>query len=488
MPKITIIKQGKKSEFIFEGTPLLSEALLAFGISQPHLCGGRGTCGKCAVTVSGQVSEENALEQAAGVRLSCQVRLLGDCEAVLNGGNEGQHVALEGEVAVSTLRPIKGRYGAAIDIGTTTLALRLYDLNLGKALSEAGGMNPQTAIAADVMGRIGAAMTGVGQQLQSMLLDALEALLHELCAKGKISFEELDVLSVTGNTTMLYLLMGKDPSKLSHAPFDADCLFGDWTELFGKRTYLARCMSAFVGGDISCAVLASGMCKGKETALLVDVGTNGEMALWHEGMLHVASTAAGPAFEGGGIHLGCGGIPGAINKVWQEGTALGITTIDNQKAVGICGSGLIDAIAALLATERIDETGYTEEELHLSDEVYLIPKDIRNVQLAKSAIAAGIKTLLHDTKASLEDIRTLYVAGGFGSRLNYKSAAAIGLFPKALLGREKICGNAALAGAGMLLLDTTLIDETEHLAKTAATTPLGGSSRFADYYMDEMMF
>ena len=149
-----------------------------------------------------------------------------------------------------------GRYGAAVDIGTTTLALRLYDLKTGEPLAKAGGINPQTAVAADVMGRIGAALDGGLTRLQRLVVDALNGLVNELCRAGKVAPEELDVLTVTGNTTMLYLLTGQNPEALSHAPFDADRLYGEWTTLLDRRAYLPRCMSAFVGADIACAVLA----------------------------------------------------------------------------------------------------------------------------------------------------------------------------------------------------------------------------------------
>src|SRR5699024_935882 len=212
---------------------------------------------------------------------------------------------------------------------------------------------------------------------------------------------------------------GRSPEPLSHAPFLADCLFDMDTTLWNRQVYLPPCMNAFVGADITCAVLASGMTRRPDTALLCDIGTNGELALWKEGHLYVTSTAAGPAFEGAGISCGCGSVPGAIDRVWVENGTIAAHTLGEQPAVGVCGSGLIDAVAAFLETEDIDETGAAElDELPLRDGVCLLPKDIRAVQLAKAAIAAGIQTLLQLAQVPESEIRQLYIAGGFGSHLN----------------------------------------------------------------------
>ena len=490
MPVLKVYEEGgRAAELTFVGAPLVAEVLAANGFYQAQPCGGRGTCGKCAVRLTGAVAPETDAERRAGTRLACQARLLGDCEAVLPEKRDMRQIETGGEARVEALRPMAGRYGAAVDIGTTTLALRLYDLKTGEPLAKAGGINPQTAVAADVMGRIGAALDGGLTRLQRLVVDALNGLVNELCRAGKVAPEELDVLTVTGNTTMLYLLTGQNPEALSHAPFDADRLYGEWTTLLDRRAYLPRCMSAFVGADIACAVLASGMCERAETALLVDVGTNGEIALWHRGKLLCSSTAAGPAFEGSGIHMGVSSVPGAIDRVWVEAGALRCHTIGDAPAVGVCGSGLVDAVAALLALGQIDETGAVEaEKLFLTPEVYLLGQDVRSVQLAKAAIAAGIRTMLETAGLTAGDVARLYIAGGFGSHLNFESATAIGLFPGEFAGRERVIGNAALAGAGMLLLDECMAERAAALAHQAEHVPLGGSSRFSEHYRDEMMF
>lgn len=489
MPKLTVRRGDATWTIPFESGQRLDEVLIAHDLAVPRPCGGRGVCGKCAVELSGQVSAPNAAERRAGRRLSCQALLMGDALAVLPDDGGMEQIALFSDAAARAVKPTVGRLGAAVDIGTTTLACKLYDLRDGTCLSEAGRRNPQTAVAADVMGRVGHAMDGGLDTLRRQAGEAVEGMLRESCARAGVSFEALDALVVTGNTTMLYLLTGRDPRALSHAPFLADHLFDEETELFGRRTYLPPCMHAFVGADISCAVLAAGQCDGDGISLLTDIGTNGEIALWKDGVLRVASTAAGPAFEGAGISCGCGSVRGAIDRVWLEGKEVRAHTIGEASAVGVCGSGLIDAIAAFLRRGDIEETGATEEErLALRDGVALMPKDIRAVQLAKAAIAAGMETLMRSAQTAPEEIGTLYIAGGFGSHLNVDSAATIGLIPDALAGSVRILGNAALAGAARLLLDTDAIARIRAICARATFVNLGGDPLFNELYVDHMFF
>ena len=470
----------------FSGTPLLSELLQQEGIAAVHPCGGKGRCGNCALRAEGNLSAPTQAEEQAGTRLSCQIRLLGEAEVWLREDS--------GVVETSGSTPVlgdamEGTYGAAVDIGTTTIALQLYDLRRGLLVAREGTMNPQRSIAADVMGRIGAAMEGQRSLLQDLVGEALKTLLRKACAQAEISLKQVGSMVITGNTIMLYLLTGRDPSCLSAAPFQADDLFGRMDTLFGIPVYYPPCINAFVGADITCALLDSGLFGKTATALLCDIGTNGELALWKDGQLSVTSTAAGPAFEGAGISCGCGSIPGAIDRVWTEEGSIHIRTIGNQPAVGLCGSGLVDAVAAFLEVEAIDETGAVEEDmLPLTDRVKLLPADIRAVQLAKGAIAAGIRTLLELSQVPETRIDTLYIAGGFGSHLNVASAAAIGLIPAGLQSKVKVLGNSALSGAARLLLDRNQIATAEMLARTAVPVTLSGNSRFSHNFMNAMLF
>ena len=482
MAELRIMRGGETVVVRFEGQPLLDDVLRQAGVYTPHPCGGRGTCGKCAVELYGNVSASNTAEEKAGVRLSCQAVLLGDAVVVLPEEQGGAQIETSTGQAEFEFCPMEGKLGAAVDIGTTTIAVKLYDLADGRCIGTAAGLNPQRSIAADVMGRIEAAMKDQLSLLQQQVTEKVEGLLKEA---GGVP----DVLVVTGNTTMLYLLTGRDPACLSKAPFVADTLFGVDALLFGQDTYLPPCMNAFVGADITTAVLASGMCEGNAPALLCDIGTNGEMALWKDGRLYVTSTAAGPAFEGAGISCGCGSVRGAIDRVWLEDGELCVHTLDDAEAVGVCGSGLIDAIAAGLLSEAIDETGaIVDDEMVLAENVALQPKDIRAVQLAKAAIAAGMEMLLERAGASMEEVETLYIAGGFGSHLNTESAVTIGLLPAELKDRTKIIGNAALAGAVQTLLNRHARGVLEKIAASSEHVNLGGDPQFNEKYIEKMFF
>ena len=489
MSILTVIKNNTKEELPFEGTPLLDELLTRAGLLIPHPCGGRGVCGKCAVRITGELSAPTETERQHGTRLSCTTRLLGDATLLWDTDERTMRIETNTAETISPLMsPGAEGFGAAIDIGTTTVALKLYDLSDGRCIGTAAAPNPQTSIAADVMGRIEAAMKGELTRLREMITQTVTELLQQ-ASPDRIPPMPLTV-TVTGNTTMLYLLCGYDPTPLSRAPFVADHLFG--TELtlpqFPTPVYLPPCMNAFVGADITCAVLASGMCDRPETSLLCDIGTNGELALWKDGHLYVTSTAAGPAFEGAGITCGCGSITGAIDRVWVENGQLRIHTIGDAAPAGLCGSGVIDAVAAGLQLEEIDESGAMDEPLTLSDQVVLHPRDVRAVQLAKAAIAAGIDTLLEISHTAPDQIDTFYIAGGFGSHLNQESAIAIGLLPNIPTDRIQILGNAALHGAAMTLTDPTIRRQLTHIAVLSQHINLGGNPRFSEHYIDRMIF
>ena len=489
MAELTIMRGGAARVVAVEPGKTLSDILAECGVELAKPCGGRGACGKCAVEAAGDLSPLTEAEKKHGARLACQTVLLGDARVILPEARAMQQIETGGARSFAPVAPMDGKFGAAVDIGTTTIALRLYDLTSGACLGEAGMLNPQTAVAADVMGRIGAALKGELDKMRAQVGAAIEALLQSACAQGGVKPGDVSSMVVTGNTTMLYLLTGRSPEALSHAPFEADCLFDERVVLFGKTAYLPRCMHAFVGADITCAVLASGQCESDEISLMCDAGTNGELSQWKDGKLLVTSTAAGPAFEGAGISCGCGSVRGAIDRVWVEDGGMKIHTIGGEAAVGVCGSGLIDAVAAGLQLDLIDETGaLDDDDLPLSDGVALQPKDIRAVQLAKAAIAAGIETLMESAGVTAEDVKTLYIAGGFGSHLNVNSAAAIGLFPKELAGRVKVLGNAALSGAAELLMNGHRLEWTREIAGKAEHVNLGGNPKFNEHYMDQMFF
>lgn len=489
MPTLTIHRGHQVIAHAFDAPALLADLLEQAGVAVGKPCGGRGVCGKCAVLLEGMVSAPNAAESACGARLACQARVLGDACVILPDVQSMEQIETGSGAALRPVQPMPGKLGAAMDIGTTTLAMRLYDLRNGECLAHAAMLNPQTEVAADVIGRIDAAMHGAQEKLRGSIESALKALLVNVACQGNCQTDEIASLVITGNTTMLYLLTGRDPSTLSRAPFRANCLFGREGEVLGRRAYLPPCLHAFVGADTSCALLASGMLESGRTTLLCDIGTNGEMALWHRGRLYIASTAAGPAFEGAGISCGCGSIPGAIDRVNVVNGEVRIHTIGKKEPVGLCGSGLVDAVAVLLSLGVMDETGAMEADVYaLAPGVSLTQRDIRAVQLAKAAVAAGMAALLHTAGCSEENVEVLYVAGGFGSHLNVTNAAAIGLIPSALANRVQVIGNAALDGAAMLLMDTTLRQKLCDLSATANHVRLDGNTFFSGRYVEEMLF
>lgn len=484
---------------------LLSEALRLPGQIPSMPCGGHGRCGKCRVIASGRLSPLSAEERgrlseeerAQGVRLACQCTVLGDAEIRLIHSEAIGQIRVSGVEQEFVYDPMFSVLGAAVDVGTTTLAARLYGQD--GLLASAAAENPQRTYGADVISRIGCAMNGNSQAMALCVREAVSRLLEKLCAQSGRETREIDGLVITGNTAMLHLLTGEDPSPLAAAPFAAKELFGKTVAAVelnlpcapDARVYLPRCMSAFTGGDITTALLSSGICRKPESAMLIDIGTNGEIALWHQGALTCCSTAAGPAFEGANLSQGMQGAPGAIDRVWLQGDALAVRTIGDLPAVGICGSGVADVLACLLETGQMDETGYLSDSaafVSLTSSVRFTQQDIRQVQLAKSAVRAGIETLMQHCGLVPEDLSCLAVAGGFGTYLSLDSAAAIGLIPRNLVQKSRVLGNAALSGAAMILRSCGLQDACTALAEQARTIELAADPDFMNFYIDHMMF
>lgn len=479
---------------------------LSDAIGIPKICGGHGKCGKCKIKALGALSpfsyEENkhltAEEIAKGIRLACRTYVHGDCRAERLDNQESQiSIVSESRGAIRLGVPAFKEYGVAIDVGTTTLAARLYNA-AGEQIAEDGIKNPQSAYGADVISRLEAALGGKADKLADSIRQAINKLIYSLSFGAGIQSRLIDGAVITGNTAMLTLLTESDPTPLTRAPFDTEELFGKVLSAASlgisslsddTKIYLPPCISAFVGADMTCAILASGLTDSPSPSLIADVGTNGEMGLWKDGELWVCSTAAGPAFEGASIKMGMNGAAGAVDRVTLINGRLSAHVIGNSKAVGICGSGLVDAIACLLDTEEMDTTGLLESDpTVVAATVVLTQEDIRMVQLAKSAIYAGIVTLLDASGTSAADVDRFYVAGGFGSRLNIHNAARIGLIPQALAPQAQAIGNAALHGAAMLLLDTALRDTAADIARSATVTDLATNPVFADSYINGILF
>ena len=522
----------------------------------PTPCGGKGICGKCSIRISyGQCTEQV---------LSCKTMiqegmiifpetLAGEEAAILESGNcyiypPDHNVENESRLVI------------ACDIGTTTVVCHLLDRLSGKRLATVSRPNAQKVFGADVISRIQASMEGKLEQECACIRGQLEEMKQELLSRtdvdktsgGEYTIPARDAdlsenanktpddsellnqdmpvdWAIAGNTVMCHILAGIAPDSIGRAPYQPQTLFGNAWNL-GERFYIAPAVAGYVGGDIMADVLSTRMWKNKKPTLLLDIGTNGEMILALGEKLICCATAAGPAFEGAQIAMGMPACKGAISRVWYEKDAndkrrIQIRRIegesgtmlcrdqsesgadDKEKSLGICGSGLIDAIAVFLELGIIDETGcFAEPEeleeslakgfaeadegmrFYLDDRVYISQADIRQVQLAKAAIAAGIKVLLKEAKITEEDIDELLLAGGFGTFLNPGSAARIGLIPQALLDRTIAVGNAAGEGAVSAAISQKARQDLAEIAGRTSYIELSMHSDFSDYYMEEMYF
>lgn len=521
--QIIIYENGNRHQVEASAPITISQLMQEKGFPLDMPCNGKGTCGKCRVKAKGQLSEPSSRERALlneeslnqGIRLACMTQILGDCEIRLS--EESAQIVSDGYLPEFSYQPMGSRYGFAVDVGTTTVAVYFFDFTAGKELGRDSFKNPQGAFGADVVSRIEASLKGEGEKLAQLILKALSDSFSKLCTANGVGREQVDSIVITGNTTMLYLLTQVSTEPLSHAPFEIETYFGAfWAEnslfpLFPEaRVYFPRTISAFVGSDITCSILSSGLLEqsgdGGNVSLMIDIGTNGEMAVYGENTeLYCCSTAAGPAFEGAGITMGMGAQPGAVNKVWIEGNEICFSTVGEAEAKGICGSGLIDAVSVLLQTGLLDESGCIDEEneafarylTEYQDEpavkigdssVVLTQKDIREIQLAKAAICAGIYSLLNAVGKTPQEVDHLILAGGFGSFIDCENAGKMGLIPKDLVSRTHSVGNAAGMGAVMILLSEESRQKSLDVAQKAQTLDLSTSAFFMDQYVECMMF
>lgn len=464
MFKITVNTGKSEISQNFEKPILMSTALDLMGIPFDKPCGGMGVCKKCTAVINGKQV------------LLCQTTA--DCDTYIDYTNLAENVqgVTDGITFEYNKNPVVDKgYGAAIDIGTTTVACYIYEFPKGECIKKTAILNPQAQHGADVISRIMYANEGGKDQLKQQIENAINAL-----TKGY----DIQKYVVTGNTAMLHFFAKKSTEGIAVAPYTPETLFGSWME----NTYLPPCISAYVGADITCAILSSGIKKHK-TALLVDIGTNGEMALLKDGKFLCTSTAAGPAFEGAGISCGMYASSGAINKVYMQNYKICHDTINNQKAKGICGSAVIDAIAIMLKFGIIDSNGFLEDDYYIPEtDVYISPEDVRSIQLAKSAIRSGIDALIEASGVTYDDIEALYIAGGFGSYINIQNAAYIGLIPNEIAGKTIICGNGAGIGASMILNNKNFIKDCEDIANSSKVLELATSEYFAKKYIDNIMF
>jgi len=424
----------------------------------------------------------------------------------------------------------KNSYGIAFDIGTTTIAGYLIDLRTGEELSAVAKANPQIIYGEDVISRIEFIQRQKDglEKLQKEVVNALNEIIRETTQEAKIDKKNIYETAIVGNTCMHHLFLGLNPINLAPSPYIP--VIKESLSLKAKdipglslnptaNIFMLPNISAFVGADISAGILSTFMWREGKTVLFVDLGTNGEIVLGSKRKMWTCSTAAGPAFEGARISSGMRAAEGAIDKVEMDNKSITYRVIKDGKVRGICGSGLIDLIAELIKLGMIDKSGKLidreECEPNLSREIkkriihgqkgnkfllvngketenekpiYLSQRDIREVQLAKAAIFAGIKILLKEVNIPQENIQKILLAGAFGNFIDKESAIRIGLIPYLPLKRIKFIGNAAGRGAEIALLSTKMRKISQKISKKIRYIELSSRTDFQEEFIKAMSF
>lgn len=480
------------------GMPLRNP-LFEQGVEFP--CGGQGRCRGCRVQVLEGVARVNAAQQerlsaeelSAGWRLACQCAVEGDLVLELRQWD----AAILSDETPFAFKPRPG-LGVAVDVGTTTVVAQLLDLTTGRVLAVRTALNSQARHGADVMSRVEFALSRTGrQELQDLIRRQTGALINQLLfAAGAAARDVRDVVLV-GNTVMHHLFCGIDVDPLSHYPFEARhaglqvLLAGElaW-ELPGETpARFLPCLGGFVGSDILAGMLATRIVESEELVGLIDLGTNGEIVLGNRDRVLCASTAAGPAFEGGRISMGMRASTGAVSQMTLENGELRCHVLGNVEAKGVCGSGLVDAVAAGLDLGLIESSGrfaHNKSGWPICKDVSLTQKDVRELQLAKAAIASG-RVILRERWGGAHPAR-LYLAGAFGNYVNRASARRIGLID-CPPDQVQPAGNTALLGAKLALFSTDGEDGSyTELRRRVEHVSLSADPRFQDVFVQQLSF
>ena len=509
-------------------------------------CDGAGICGKCLVWLDPEML--TALEPGVDVHggngqgalvLACDARVRADIAATIpDRGDKNLAIVDHGLATVRSLTPhiavvrasdgctvwagqeliastlsTVANLGIAVDIGTTTLVVALVDLESGDELAVASALNPQTAYGHDVLSRIHFAAGPDGlATMQLALVDGLNALIEQVCQRAGVEPGHIHEAVLGGNTCMLHIAAAVDPAPLGRSPYRPSLTgashlraaeLGLGIAVHGL-VYLPPVISGFVGADITAGILATDLHRSQQTVLLLDIGTNGEMVLAHAGELWATSTAAGPAFEGVNIECGMRAALGAVDAVTANDGGWTLHAIGDVPAIGICGSGLIDLVSCLVKNGAIGRNGRFETKaaapvgnwderegrclLRLSDGVVLTQKDVRQVQLAKAAIRAGLDALLAEAKVRRQDVERVLVAGSFGYHLRPDSLAGSGLLPGSLAAKVEVVGNTCKAGAVTLLTNNGARRELQVVAARVRSIELANDVTFARRFVDQMAF
>ena len=491
MPKITFQPDNQSIE-VPDGTTVL-EAELKSGLSPDSPCGGHGKCGKCRVFIDGRQV------------LACQTLVHGDMTVSTLPEPARASILTDG-IDVSTTMDVNTGlpYLAAVDIGTTTMVCYLLSAKDGAVLSTSSMLNPQYPYGADVISRIQDSLKGRSQEITSCVRTGVDSLIIDASKKISVSPKEIGAVCFVGNPAMQQMFLGIGAENLASPPFSRVLTA---TGICPAAGFLPSCPEAellclpdiagYVGADTVACVLSTRMYEQSPVTLMLDIGTNGEMVLGNSEKMAATSTAAGPALEGAGITFGMRGAEGAIDHVSLDGENLTVHVIGEGPAIGICGSGLIDAVACLLDLGVLNKRGrigsrYVEEDserrVYLTDRVYLSQDDIRAVQMAKGAIAAGIEILARTVGVDRSAIDRVLLAGAFGSFISPKSACRIGLIPPELEGRITAVGNAAGSGAILSVSSRIEFARTDALVSRIEPVELSAQADFQKIFAKNMMF
>ena len=494
---VTLIPLGRKLE-VAKGS-LLSDAIHDLGVEFP--CGGKGICGNCKVKLlDGEIEmtpAHRAVLSRKGLlpqwRLACLSRVEQDITIEVAQFN---NIVLADETPFQ-FTPRSG-WGIAVDLGSTTIVSQLLNLSTGHVEAVQTDLNPQTRYGADIMSRISYAMQSpeAAQTLTELVRETIGTHIARLSAQAS---GEITAIRIVGNTVMHHLFCGLDVTPLATYPFESpdnrmyhfsatELGWGDSPKLSHTRITFLPNIGSFVGSDILAGIYAAGMFSSEKPRILIDLGTNGEIAVGNRNGILCASTAAGPAFEGCNISCGMRASTGAISSISLNEGQPQLHVIGQVEAVGICGSGLIDAIYTGVQQGKISPDGVIKNvsaTLPLTDRVQLTQKDIREFQLAKAAIATGVELLLREQKIDRREVEKVFIAGGFGNYINLEHAVGIGLLefdPQRIVKLS----NSALIGAKMFLFEedtaiNQLLPNTGHFS-------LESSPAFLDVFCEKMAF
>lgn len=484
---------------------LLLDVLRQNGLSVSAPCGGNGTCGKCRVTL---VTDQNSTQI-----LACQTRVENDCRIRLKLSSNGV-ICTHTQTNLSFTPLLRNGFGAAIDLGTTTIAIRLFDLSTANQVAQISDWNIQRSYGGDVITRCQYCMehdNGL-EVLSHLIRQQILQLLTQMCAEKNIPFRNITEICLSGNTVMQHLVTQNSPISIALAPFTPKLFFDrPFTDHLGNAdVFYSPCVSGYVGGDITAGLLACGLDQKEEISLFLDIGTNGEMALYSHGRFVCCAVASGPAFEGAGITCGMSSTQGAVCHVQWTPNGPEYEVIGGGTPKGLCGSGLLDLLAVLLKLGAVDESGYLlppedapsffsqwlgEDEdgngifyLTSDKSIFFTARDVRQLQLAKAAVAAGISVLMEHTGLSFSDLNTLYLAGGFGCHMSAQSAVAIGMLPEALQAKIRCVGNSSLSGTSTVLLDPAKRKNLLDIQKKCQYLELSGNTSFNYYFPEHMTF